>query len=150
MVSNQVKAYTHLWLDHTPGDLTRAPGLTSLPTLLDAPERNAHVRRMLVEMVTEIAELNERVRGLEGTIRELVSPLKPALLEITGISHVSVAVLLAEIGDITPLPSRPSSPATPDAFRSRSTPPTGDATGCTAAATDGSTACSTPHPSSRN
>ncbi|MEV6013684.1 IS110 family transposase [Streptomyces sp. NPDC051976] len=45
--------------------------------------------------------LNKRVRGLETTIRELVTPLAPALLEITGISHVSAAVLLAEIGDIT-------------------------------------------------
>ncbi|UQA92131.1 IS110 family RNA-guided transposase [Streptomyces halobius] len=101
MVINQVKAYTHLWLDHTPGDLTRQPGMTSLTTLLDTTETSAHVRRVLVEMVTEIAELNERVRGLEATIRELVSPLAPALLEITGISHVSAAVLLAEIGDIT-------------------------------------------------
>ncbi|MFD1277655.1 hypothetical protein ACFQ51_54215 [Streptomyces kaempferi] len=26
MVINQIKACTHLWLDHTPGDLTRHPG----------------------------------------------------------------------------------------------------------------------------
>ncbi|MFJ8351823.1 transposase [Streptomyces sp. NPDC094153] len=52
-------------------------------------------------MITEIDELNKRVRGLEATIRELVTPLAPALLEFTGISHVSAAVLLAEIGDIT-------------------------------------------------
>ncbi|MBF6050300.1 transposase, partial [Streptomyces sp. NRRL B-1677] len=86
---------------NAPGDLTRRPGLTSLTTLLDASQMTAHVRRVLTEMVTETAGLNERVRGLEATIRELVSPLAPALLEITGISHVSAAVLLAEIGDIT-------------------------------------------------
>ncbi|KOG57125.1 hypothetical protein ADK75_05385 [Streptomyces virginiae] len=45
--------------------------------------------------------LNKRVRGLETTIRELVTPLAPALLETTGISHVSAAVLLAEIEDLT-------------------------------------------------
>ncbi|MET8421549.1 IS110 family transposase [Streptomyces sp. NPDC005134] len=101
MVINQVKAYTHLWLDHTPGDLTRRPGMTSLTMLLENTETSTHVRRVLVEMVTEIAELNKRVRGLEATIRELVTPLAPALMEITGISHVSAAVLLAEIGDIT-------------------------------------------------
>ncbi|MEU9222554.1 IS110 family transposase [Streptomyces sp. NPDC048376] len=101
MVINQVKAYTHLWLDHTPGDLTRGPGMTSLTTLLENTETSPHVRRVLVEMVTEIAELNKRVRGLEATIRELVTPLATALMEITGISHVSAAVLLAEIGDIT-------------------------------------------------
>ncbi|WP_218058273.1 transposase [Streptomyces sp. Wb2n-11] len=64
MVINQVKAYTHLWLDHTPGDLTRRPGMTSLTTLLENTETSTHVRRVLAEMVTEIAELNKRVRGL--------------------------------------------------------------------------------------
>ncbi|RNL71026.1 IS110 family transposase [Streptomyces sp. I6] len=101
MVINQLKAYTHLWLDHTPGDLTRRPGMTSLTALLDTTEMSDHVRRVLIEMIREIDELNKRVRGLENTIRELVTPLAPALLEITGISHVSAAVLLAEIGDIT-------------------------------------------------
>ncbi|MFJ2591299.1 IS110 family transposase [Streptomyces sp. NPDC087538] len=101
MVINQVKAYTHLWLDHTPGDLARAPGLTSLTALLDTSGASRHVHRVLAEMIGEITDLNRRVRDLETTIRELVSPLAPALLEITGISHVSAAVLLAEIGDIT-------------------------------------------------
>lgn len=101
MVINQLKAYTHLWLDHTPGDLTRRPGMTSLTALVDTTDMSAHVRRVLTEMIMEIGELNKRVRGLENTIRELVTPLAPALLEITGISHVSAAVLLAEIGDIT-------------------------------------------------
>ncbi|WP_222443419.1 transposase [Streptomyces misionensis] len=101
MVINQLKAYTHLWLDHTPGDLTRRPGMTSLTALVDTTDMSDHVRRVLTEMITEIGELNKRVRGLENTIRELVTPLAPALLEITGISHVSAAVLLTEIGDIT-------------------------------------------------
>ncbi|MEJ8632113.1 transposase [Streptomyces sp. MS2.AVA.5] len=59
-----------------------------------------HVRQV-TEMITEIEGLNNRVRGLETTIRELVTPLAPALLEITGISHISAAALLAEIGDLT-------------------------------------------------
>ncbi|MFE4869931.1 transposase [Streptomyces sp. NPDC056682] len=101
MVINQIKAYTHLLLDHTPGDLTRRPGMTSLTALVDTTDMSGHVRRVLTEMITEIDGLNIRVRGLETTIRELVTPLAPALLEITGISHVSAAVLLAEIGDIT-------------------------------------------------
>ncbi|MEQ7129536.1 IS110 family transposase [Actinopolymorpha sp. B11F2] len=101
MVINQVKACTHLWLDHTPGDLTRAPGLASATTLLRASQMSGHVRRALAEMLSETAGLNQRIRDLETTIRDLVSPLAPALLEITGISHISAAVLLAEIGDIT-------------------------------------------------
>jgi transposase len=101
VVINQIKAHTHLWLDHTPGDLTRATGLASLTTLLDNSRQGPHVRRALQEMIAEVAGLTQRVRALEATIRELVSPLAPALLEITGISHVSAAVLLAEIGDIT-------------------------------------------------
>ncbi|WP_051808088.1 IS110 family transposase [Streptomyces sp. NRRL F-2664] len=101
MVINQVKAYTHLWLDHTPGDLTRAPGMTALTTLLENSHPGPHVRRVVTEMIGEAADLNRRIRDLEASIRELVTPLAPALLEITGISHASAAVLLAEIGDIT-------------------------------------------------
>ena len=100
-VINQIKAQTHLWLDHTPGDLSRAPGLAALTALLDAAGAAEHVHRALVEMTGEVASLNHRIRDLESTIRGLVSPLAPNLLKITGISHVSAAVLLAEIGDIT-------------------------------------------------
>jgi transposase len=100
-VINQIKAQTHLWLDHTPGDLSRAPGLAALTTLLDAAGATGHVHRALAEMIDEVASLNHRIRDLESTIRGLVSPLAPNLLKITGISHVSAAVLLAEIGDIT-------------------------------------------------
>jgi transposase len=52
-------------------------------------------------MITEIVDLNRRVHDLDMTIKDLVSPLAPALLEITGISHISAAVLISEIGDIT-------------------------------------------------
>ncbi|MFC7743067.1 IS110 family transposase [Nocardiopsis composta] len=101
MVINQVKAYTHAWLDHTPGDLTRITGPASLIALLNTAEVSAHVRRAIVEMVTEVDGLNRRVHDYEATVKELIRPLAPALLEITGISHVSAAVLVAEIGDIT-------------------------------------------------
>ncbi|MFI7405992.1 hypothetical protein ACIBW9_36930 [Streptomyces sp. NPDC049541] len=73
MVINQLKAYTHLWLNHTPGDLTRRPGMTSLTTLVDTTDMSAHVRRVLTEMITEIDGLNKRIRGLENTVRELVT-----------------------------------------------------------------------------
>ncbi len=105
MVINQLKAQLHLWLDHTPGDLLRAKTVSSVRALLaDAPLR-PHVCQTLHDMLTEIADLNHRVRGLDLTIKELVSPLAPALLQITGISYTSAAVLLAEIGDITRFPS---------------------------------------------
>ena len=52
-------------------------------------------------MIAEIADLNRRAHDLDTTIKDLVSPLAPALLEITGISHISAAVLISEIGDIT-------------------------------------------------
>lgn len=101
MVINQVKAYAHLWLDHTPGDLARASGLAALTAILDASDLGRHVHRVLAEMMGETADLNQRSRDQQTAIRELVTPLAPALLEITGTSHVSAAVLLAEIGDIT-------------------------------------------------
>jgi transposase len=101
MVINQLKAQLHVWLDHTPGDLARPKGLTSLTTLLDAARLGTHVHRTLTDMTTEIADLNRRIRDLDTTIKELVTPLAPGLLEITGISYISAAVLIAEIGDIT-------------------------------------------------
>jgi transposase len=101
MVINQLKAQLHVWLDQTPGDLTRAKSLTSLTGLLHAAQLGSHVRRVFTDMIMEIADLNQRVHDLEATIRELVSPLAPTLMKITGISHISAAVLIVEIGDIT-------------------------------------------------
>lgn len=101
MIINQLKAQLHVWLDHTPGDLARAKNLTKLTALLRAAQLGIHIRRALTDMITEVAGLNQRVRDLETTIRKLVTPLAPALLKVTGISHISAAVLIAEIGDIT-------------------------------------------------
>lgn len=101
MVINQLKAHAHVWLGHTPGDLARPKGLTALATLVDTAPLGAHVRQALTGMITEIAGFNQRIRDLGTTIRELVTPLAPALLQITGISYISAAVLIAEIGDIT-------------------------------------------------
>jgi transposase len=101
MVINQLKAQLHVWLDHTPGSLTRPKHLTALTELLDKAQLGTHVRQALTDMTTEAADLNQRVRTLDATIKELVTPLAPTLLEITGISHTSAAVLIAEIGDIT-------------------------------------------------
>ena len=105
MVINQLKAQLHVWLDHTPADLTRPKHLTSLTATLVTAGLGTHVRQALTDMTAEIDDLNRRVRGLDTTIKELVSPLAPSLLEITGISHTSAAVLIAEIGDITRFPS---------------------------------------------
>lgn len=135
MMINQLKAQLHVWLDHTPGDLARPKGLDAVTALLDAASLGAHVRQALTEMSMEIAELNRRVRQLDDAIRELVTPLAPTLLEITGISHISAAILIAEIGDITRFPALPNLPATPAAHRSLSTPPTKNATACIEAAT---------------
>lgn len=101
MVINQLKAQLHLWLDYTPGDLTRSKGLSALTELTSAAHLGRHVRQVLTDMAAEIADLNRRVRDLDATIRDLVSPLAPNLLAITGIGYNSAAVLIAEIGDIT-------------------------------------------------
>ncbi|WP_160040422.1 transposase [Mycobacterium interjectum] len=86
---------------HTPGDLARTKALMTLTARLDAVQVGAHVRHVIVEMISELAEVNQRIHDLDAMIKELVSPLAPNLLAITGISHNSAAVLLAEIGDIT-------------------------------------------------
>jgi transposase len=101
MAINQIKAQLNIWLGHTPGDLTRARNLTSLTTLMRTEQLGSHVRQALTDMASEIAGLNHRVRDLDTTIRELVTPLAPQLLQITGISHNSAAILIGEIGDIT-------------------------------------------------
>jgi transposase len=105
MVINQVKAQVHVWLDHTPGDLTRPAGIAALTAVLDAASVGTHVRRAIADMVSETAELSRRIRDYEATIRELVTPLAPNLLKITGIGHVNAAMLVAEIGDITRFPT---------------------------------------------
>lgn len=97
---NQLKAQSHLWLDHTPGDLARTKALVTLTARLDVIQVGAHVRHAIAEMISELAEVNHRIHELDAMIKELVSPLAPNLLAITGISHNSAAVLLAEIGDI--------------------------------------------------
>ena len=101
MIIDQLKAQSHLWLDYTPGDLARSKALTQLRARLDTAQVSPHVRHVLTEMITEIAEVNQRVGDLDALIKELISPLTPNLLQITGISHISAAVLVAEIGDIT-------------------------------------------------
>jgi transposase len=72
-----------------------------LTVRLDAAQVGTHVRHVLAEMISELAEVNQRIHDLDAMIKELVSPLASNLLAITGISHNSAAVLLAEIGDIT-------------------------------------------------
>jgi transposase len=98
---NQVKANAHLWLDYTPGDLARAKTISLLSARLDAASMSVHVRHVLAEMITELVDANQRIHDLDERIKKLVSPLAPNLLQITGISHISAAVLVTEIGDIT-------------------------------------------------
>ena len=101
MAINQLKAQVHTWLDHTPGDLTRARNVNALATLISAARLSPHVRQALADMTVEIATFSRHVGDLDATIRKLVSPLATLLLQVTGISYNSAAVLLAEIGDIT-------------------------------------------------
>lgn len=100
MMINQLKAQSHLWLDHTPGDLARAKALAALAARLEAAQVGTHVRQVIATMISELADANTRVHDLDSRIKELITPLMPNLLAITGISHNSAAVLLAEIGDI--------------------------------------------------
>jgi transposase len=101
MAINQLKAQAHLWLDHAAGDLTRAKALSALTALADGARLSRHVHQALTGMAEEIDGMNRRIRDLDAAIRDLVTPLAPNLLAITGISYTSAAVLIAEIGDIT-------------------------------------------------
>ncbi len=69
--------------------------------LISTAQLPVHVGRALSDMTSETAGLSHRVRNLDATIRELVEPLAPNLLQVTGISYTSAAVLIAEIGDVT-------------------------------------------------
>jgi transposase len=105
MAINQLKSHIHVWLDHTPGDLARNKPLAAVTALVNAAQLGTHVRQVLTDMISEIAEINRRIHDLDATVRDLVGPLAPNLLDIVGISHTSAAVLIAEIGDITRFPN---------------------------------------------
>ncbi|MGV3703672.1 IS110 family transposase [Mycolicibacterium sp. PO1] len=64
MVINQLKAQLHVWLDHTPGDLSRTKALNALIARLDTAPLRIHIRKALVEMIAEIADANRRVHDL--------------------------------------------------------------------------------------
>lgn len=147
---NQLKAQLHLWLDHTPGDLARPKGTDALACLLAAAHLGAHVRRVLLDMTAELSELNRRVHDLDATIKEIVSPLAPALLRSPASATTPPQSSSPRSATSLAFPPRPSSPATPAALPSPSTPQTKNATASTEAATAASTAFSTPRPSSRN
>jgi transposase len=100
-VINQIKAQTHVWLNHTPGDLTRNRTVSTTQTLVTTKPLPAHVRVVLQDMLADIASLTGRIRDLDRAIKELVTPLAPALLQVLGISYTNAAVLIAEVGDIT-------------------------------------------------
>jgi tetrahydromethanopterin S-methyltransferase subunit B len=81
MVINQLEAQLHVWLDHTPADLSRTKGLTTLTARLGTAPLSTHARQALTAMIAEIAEiadLNRRVHDLDTTIKDLVSPLGPS------------------------------------------------------------------------
>jgi transposase len=147
---NQLKAQSHLWLDHTPGDLARTKALATLTARLAAAQVGTHIRHVIAEMISELAEVNQRIHDLDAMIKELVSPLAPNLLAITGISHNSAAVLLAESVTSHGFQARPNWPATPAALQSRSTRPTKNVTAFTGEGTAASTAFSTQPPSCKN
>jgi transposase len=105
MLINQLKAQLNLWCNHTPGDLSRTRTVSAAAAIVHAAQLDTHVRLVFDDMLTELTDLNRRVHDLDATIKQLVTPLAPALLEITGISHNSAAVLIAEIGDITRFPT---------------------------------------------
>jgi len=101
MAINQLKAHLHTWLDLTPGDLSRSRSLTELTAVLGATHLGTHIHQALTDMVAELTDLNRRVHDLDATIKQLVIPLAPTLLETIGIGHNAAAVLVTEIGDIT-------------------------------------------------
>lgn len=150
MAINQLKAQVHVWLDHTPGDLARARNLASVTTVVNNATLRPHVRQALIDMVTEIVEINRRVHDLDTAIRQLVTPLAPALLEVTGISHNSAAVLITEIGDISRFSTSAKLARYTGCAPIPFIPPTRNGTGCTEAATADSTVFSTPPRSCRN
>ncbi|WP_040839417.1 IS110 family transposase [Nocardia brevicatena] len=105
MAINQLESHLQVWLDHTPGDLARNKPLVAVTALVNAARLGTHVHRVLTDMICEITELNRRVHDLDATIKDLVGPLAPNLLDIVGIGHTSAAVLIAEIGGITRFPN---------------------------------------------
>ncbi|WP_235892491.1 hypothetical protein [Mycolicibacterium hodleri] len=74
MMINQIKAQSHLWLEHIPGDLARAKALATLTARLDAAQVGTHVRHAIAAMISELADANNRIHDLDISIKELVAP----------------------------------------------------------------------------
>jgi len=74
MLIDQLKAQSHLWLDHTPGDLARTKALATLTVRLDAAQVGTHVHHVIAEMISELVDINQRIHDLDAMIKELISP----------------------------------------------------------------------------
>ena len=104
---NQLRWHLH---DLDPALEAGTPNLTSrrrqtrLTELLH--ELPAGVRRDLaLELLTDITDLTSRVRDLERRIGELVRPLAPTLLDLTGIGVLTAAKIIGETGGIARFPT---------------------------------------------
>lgn len=62
-------------------------------------------RDLAVELLTDITALTGRVRDLERRIGELVRPMAPTLLGLTGIGVLTAAKIIGETGGITRFPT---------------------------------------------
>ncbi|TWE23186.1 transposase [Prauserella muralis] len=89
------------------------PALDAGATALTGPRTLTHLASALAvlpasvscqlaaDLVADIARLGEQIRHLERRLHALVTPLVPALLAIVGISTVTAAKILGEVGGIT-------------------------------------------------
>ena len=71
---NQLKAQSHLWLDHTPGDLSRTKVLATLTAQLDAAQVGTHVCHVIAEMASELGDANQRIHDLDAMIEVARGP----------------------------------------------------------------------------
>ena len=100
---NQLRWHLHDLNPALDAGATRLSGPQNLRNLSTAlAELPAGVRRdIAADQVTDITRLGEQIRHLEKRLTVLVTPIAPTLLALTGISIVTAAKIIGEVGGIT-------------------------------------------------
>lgn len=106
-------------------------------------------RAMVVELIDDVVILDRKIKAVTKQIRDAVAVSGTTLIDIVGIGPVLAAIILGEVGDVSPLPGAGiTSPASPAPRRSRRPVARSSGTGSTGSATVSSTTRCTPQPSS--
>lgn len=102
-LANRLAAMVHVEVGHVVGGggLSTRAGLGRVRGVVADAEVDEVVRFVLVEQLDELQALLGRIAGCERRLKEIVEPLAPHLLAVTGVGVVWAAVLMSQVGDVS-------------------------------------------------